>query len=258
MTVAKQFLLLMTAAWLAAYGCFAAADLAVTIDKVRPAVVAVGTLNPTRSPKTVFSGSGFVVGNGHYVVTNLHVIPETIDFARKETIAVFTGRGRKAVARVAELIAKDTSHDLALLEIRGGKLPPLKLGNSSAVREGERYAFTGFPIGMVLGLYPVTHQGIISAITPIVVPSVSSRSLTAKQIRAMRDPYEVFQLDAVAYPGNSGSPLYDTDTGRVVGVVNSVFVKQTKEAVLSSPSGIAYAIPASYVRQLLEKAGVTP
>lgn len=124
MTVAKQFLLLMTAAWLAAYGCFAAADLAVTIDKVRPAVVAVGTLNPTRSPKTVFSGSGFVVGNGHYVVTNLHVIPETIDFARKETIAVFTGRGRKAVARVAELIAKDTSHDLALLEIRGGKLPP--------------------------------------------------------------------------------------------------------------------------------------
>ena len=64
----------------------------------------------------------------------------------------------------------------------------------------------------------------------------------------------MFQLDAVAYPGNSGSPLYETDTCKVVGVINSVYVKESKETLLSSPSGIAYAIPVKYVKQLLKKA----
>ena len=66
----------------------------------------------------------------------------------------------------------------------------------------------------------------------------------------------MFQLDAIAYPGNSGSPLYDVDNGRVVGIVNSVFVKKSKESALTSPSGITYAIPAEYMTRLLKKAGV--
>ncbi len=55
--------------------------------------------------------------------------------------------------------------------------------------------------------------------------------------------YAVFQLDGTAYPGSSGSPLYDPETGLVYGVINMVFVKGTKEAALSNPSGITYAIP---------------
>jgi len=70
--------------------------------------------------------------------------------------------------------------------------------------------------------------------------------------------FMVFQLDAVAYPGNSGSPLYDVETGRVIGVINSVYVKKTKETAISSPSGITYAVPVDYVRALLKKAGVGP
>jgi S1-C subfamily serine protease len=69
----------------------------------------------------------------------------------------------------------------------------------------------------------------------------------------MRNPYVVYQLDMVAYPGNSGSPVYDVDTGKVIGVVNSVFVKGTKESVLEKPSGISYAIPVKYVHDLLKK-----
>ena len=145
-------------------------------------------------------------------------------------------------------------HDLALLLITGSSLRPMALGDGSRVREGELYAFSGFPIGMILGLTPVTHRGIVSAITPIVIPAISSKELSVKQIRRMQDPYKVFQLDATAYPGNSGSPLYETDTGKVVGVINSVFGKESKETLLSSPSGIAYAIPVKYVKKLIQKA----
>ena len=129
----------------------------------------------------------------------------------------------------------------------------MQLANGSTVREGEEVAVTGFPIGMVLGLYPVTHRGIVAAITPIVIPAISSRSLTAIQIKRMRNPFVVYQLDIVAYPGNSGSPVYNVETGDVIGVVNSVFVKGTKESVLEKPSGISYAIPVKYVHDLLKK-----
>jgi serine protease Do len=93
------------------------------------------------------------------------------------------------------------------------------------VREGEEYAFTGFPIGTVLGLFAVTHRGIISAISPIAIPQLTSNSLDPKVIRRLRDPYNVYQLDATAYPGNSGSPLYDPSTAQVIGVIHKVFVK---------------------------------
>jgi S1-C subfamily serine protease len=228
-----------------------------TLQKIRPSIVAVGSIQPTRSPKSLFLGTGFVIGNGRYIVTNRHVVPQILDFERKEQLAIFTGRGKQATVRVADLVAQDETHDLAILEISGSPLPALKLGDASGVREGERFAFTGFPIGMVLGLYPVTHRGIVSAITPIAIPNVSSRQLTARQIRRLRNPYTVFQLDAIAYPGNSGSPLYDPANGRVIGVVNSVFVKGSKEEVLEKPSGIAYAIPISHLKSLLKKSNIT-
>jgi S1-C subfamily serine protease len=63
----------------------------------------------------------------------------------------------------------------------------------------------------------------------------------------------VFQLDATAYPGNSGSPIYDADTGEVLGIINMVLVKSTREAALSQPSGITYAIPVRHLRALLDR-----
>lgn len=234
----------------------AIAGLPKTVAAVKPAVVAVGTFESLRRPAAVFLGTGFAVADGRHVITNLHVLPPRLDKAKRETMGVFTGAGPRPEFRAALQVASDEEHDLALLKVEGAPLPALKVGDSDAVREGDRIAFTGFPIGMVLGFYPVTHSGIVSSITPIVTPSSNARRLDPTVIARLKSPYDVFQLDATAYPGNSGSPMYDPETGTVVGVLNMVFVKGSKEHLLDRPSGISYAIPARYVLELLRRAGL--
>ena len=133
------------------------------------------------------------------------------------------------------------------------KLRPLPLGNASAVREGESIAFTGYPIGLVLGLNPTTHAGIVSAIAPIMIPSPTARAIKGKHMDYLRDPYAVFQIDGTAFPGNSGSPVYRQDSGQVIGVINKVFVQDKKEHLLKKPTGITYAIPINHVKALLKK-----
>lgn len=233
-------------------GCWAL-SLPERIVLIKPSIVGVGTYQPTRSPAVVFRGTGFAVGDGSYVVTNLHVLPDVLDSAKNEIMAVYVGEGKKGGVRKAKKLAVDSKHDIAILKISGKPIPAMKLGNSNPVMEGELYAFTGYPIGMVLGLHPVTHRGIVSAITPIAIPVFNSKRLDKKMLLRLRDPYKVFQLDATAYPGNSGSPLYDIESGKVVGIINKVFVKQTKENILSKPSGISYAIPINHAKSLMKK-----
>jgi len=227
-----------------------AQSLADTIEAVKPSIVAVGTWQATRRPPAKVMGTGFAVGDGRTVATNAHVLPDVLDAERREQLAVFFRRGERLERRGATRIAIDDQHDLALLAIDGEPVPALELGGD-AVREGEPYALTGFPIGSVLGLFPVTHRGMVSAISPVALPTDRSRDLDAEMIKRLRDPFEIFQLDAVAYPGNSGSPLYEIDTGRVVGIVNSVFVKESRERVLERPSGIAFAIPVVHLERLI-------
>jgi S1-C subfamily serine protease len=229
-----------------------------TIEKIKPAIVTAGTHQKTRRPPAVFLGTGFVVGDGLHVVTNAHVLPAKVDSEKRESIAVFVGKDDLADVRDATKLAEDLDHDVALLTITGAPLPALMLGDSSRVREGESYAFTGFPIGMVLGLHPVTHRGTISAITPIAIPQLSAQQLEKTVLKRLTAPYNIFQLDATAYPGNSGSPLYDPATGQVIAILNKVFVQESKESLLQKPSGISYAIPINHLRELLKKAGVEP
>ena len=157
--------------------------------------------------------------------------------------------------REATQLAIDPGSDLALLKIGGGPLPALRLRDSDDVQEGQDVLFTGFPIGAVLGPFPATHRGMISAITPIAIPQGKASDLNPKVIRRLTSgSFPIFQLDATAYPGNSGSPVYDPESGEVLGIINMVFVKGTKETALSQPSGITYAVPANHLRDLLQKA----
>jgi S1-C subfamily serine protease len=231
-----------------------AGELARTVAAVKGSVVGVGSFLKTRSPAIAFTGTGFIVDDGLSVITNAHVVPEFLNAENRETLGIVIARGAEIEFRPAVLVSLDRAHDLAHLRISGAALPALKLGDSGAAVEGQELAFTGFPLGMVLGLHPATHRALLSAITPIVLPSLSSRALDAKMIAQLqRAPFSIFQLDGTAYPGNSGSPVYDPDNGMVLAVINMTFVKGLKENAITNPSGIAYAIPVNYVRDLLQR-----
>ncbi|MBL8413615.1 MAG: trypsin-like peptidase domain-containing protein [Propionivibrio sp.] len=223
------------------------------IEQIKPSIVVIGTYSRTRNPAFVMRGTGFVVGNGTLVATNAHVVPEVLDAASGETLLVQAVSGTTGTQRrLAKTAAKDKSHDLALLRIEGTPLPAMTLHSVGPVREGQSVAFTGFPIGGVLGLSPVTHRGIISAITPIALPSATANQLNEQVIKRLKSgTFEVYQLDGTAYPGNSGGPLFEMERGEVIGIINMVFVKGTKESVLSQPSGISFAVPVQYLQELL-------
>lgn len=224
-------------------------ELVQVIDDIKPSVVGIGSLQQTRGPAVGFVGTGFAVEDGLTIVTAAHVVNDLINSGQGATLGVLVRSGSTAHFRAATVISLDKDHDLARLRIKGVALPALKLGDSSKVREGKNLAFTGFPLGMVLGLHHVTHRCIVSAVTPLATPAITARQLDPKVARQLQKPaYAVFQLDGTAYPGSSGSPLFDPATGEVVGVVNMVFVKGVKESAISAPSGITYAVPIDYLK----------
>jgi len=232
--------------------CFAGENaLPDLLPHIKPSIVAIGTFLPSRVPREIFLGTGFALDDGGTVVTNAHVVAGKLDQEHLERYAVFYKQDNKEFMLLAELSALDAEHDLALLSIAAGHIPPLEIGDSKKVREGEEYAFTGYPLGQVLGLFPVTHRCIVSAISPNVIPAKATQQLNVNMIKKLQAPYDVFQLDAIAFPGNSGSPLYDDRSGKVIGIINKVFVQGSKENALTNPSSITYAIPAEYIKALL-------
>ena len=163
---------------------------------------------------------------------------------------------RQSVLRQAKLVHSDRNHDLALLRIEGGPLPPLTLGPPELAPQGSSIALIGFPIGGVFGFTPVVHRGIVAAVSRVALPASDARQLNPATVARLRDgPFEVYQLDATAYPGNSGGPLIDAESGQVIGVVNMVLVRSTRESALTNPTGITYAIPVRRVLDLLKSSG---
>lgn len=69
-------------------------------------------------------------------------------------------------------------------------------------------------------------------------------------LNRLKTPFFIYQLDATAYPGNSGSPVFNSNNNEVIGIINKVFVSSGKEAALTNPSGISYAVPVQQLRKL--------
>ena len=231
------------------------------VAKSKPCVLPVGTFNATDSPRFGFRGSGFVIaednGLGTLVATNYHVLPEGAGSSGSPQMAVLTGPagpGAESQRRLARVVATERLHDLALLQLEGPPLPGLVLEAAGQVREGQAVVLMGFPIGGALGFSVVTHRGIVASITSAAMPAPTARQLDPRALNRLREGnFELLQLDATAYPGNSGGPLLDAETGRVIGIVNMVLVKAGRESALSSPTGITYAVPVAQLRALMQR-----
>ncbi|APW45111.1 S1 family peptidase [Rhodoferax antarcticus] len=258
----KREPILMTLALFAALSAATAhADLASTIAQVKPAIAIVGTYKATNSPRFALHGTGFVVADagqtqGNKLVTNAHVLQRPAEADAEATLVVqLRTSDNNWQTRAAKVLEVDGAHDLALLRFEGPAHPAFPVGNSDAVREGQSVAFMGFPIGGALGFSPVTHRATISSIAAAALPTATASQLNPRAIRSLRGnkPFDIFQLDGTAYPGNSGGPLFDPDSGEVLGVVNMVLLKSTRESALSQPSGISYAIPSRFVLALLQR-----
>lgn len=238
----------------------ARADLADTITRVKPAIAIVGSYKATNNPRFALRGTGFVVGEGgagqgNLIVTNAHVLQQPDGGNLNVQWVVQLRAGAQWQVRAAQVLEIDAAHDLALLRFEGAAVTAFKVGDSGRVREGDALAFMGFPIGGALGFSPVTHRATVSSIAAAALPTPQARQLSAQAIRNLRGDklFDIFQLDATAYPGNSGGPLFDPESGEVLGVVNMVLLKSTREAALTHPSGISYAIPSRSVLELLER-----
>lgn len=163
-------------------------------------------------------GSGFIISEDGYILTNAHVVEEA------DEILVRLNDRRELEA---ELVGTDSQTDVALLKVEADGLPTLTIGNSDELRVGEWVAAIGSPFGFE---HSVT-AGIVSAI---------NRTLP-------RDAYVPFiQTDVAINPGNSGGPLFNLD-GEVVGINSQIFTRS------GGFMGLSFAIPISVAMDIADQ-----
>ena len=163
-------------------------------------------------------GSGFVISDDGYVLTNNHVIEDA------DKIIVRLSDRRELEA---ELIGTDPRSDLALLKVKADHLPVVKLGKSSKLKPGEWVLAIGSPFGFD---YSVT-AGIVSA---------KGRSLP-------KENYVPFiQTDVAINPGNSGGPLFNLD-GEVIGINSQIYSRT------GGYMGVSFAIPIDIAMNVVEQ-----
>lgn len=168
------------------------------------------------------SGSGAIISEDGYIVTNNHVV------AGADEVTVTLSNKRSFVARV---VAADPSSDLALLKVDAKGLPFLLYGNSDEVKVGQWVIAVGYP----LTLETTVTAGIVSA---------KGRTLDINR-RQSSTPIESFiQTDAAVNPGNSGGPLISTD-GKLIGI-NSAIASPT-----GTYAGYSFTIPVNIVRKIV-------
>ena len=166
------------------------------------------------------SGSGFIISDDGYVVTNAHVIDSAANI-------VVTLKDRRELD--AKVIGVDEASDIALLKIDAKGLPAVTMGDSSDLRVGQWVVAIGAPFG----LEHSASQGIVSAL---------ARSL--KQRNTTYVPF--IQTDVAVNPGNSGGPLFDLN-GNVVGVNSMIYSRS------GGYQGISFSIPANTVKNVVNQ-----
>jgi serine protease Do len=182
--------------------------------------------------QTKASGSGLLISSDGYVVTNAHVAENASE------ISVVLPDGKQYEG---ELVDVSSTHDLALLKLKGSGFPYVKLGNSDDVIIGEWAIALGNPFGYLLeDTRPTVTVGVVSA---------TNRSLRAGS-SGEREYKNMIQTDAAINPGNSGGPLANAN-GDVIGINTFIFTRS------GGSEGIGFAIPMNDVKKFVEAARKT-
>lgn len=173
--------------------------------------------------KEIGGGTGFMISSDGMLVTNKHVVED-----EQAEYTVLTNDGKKYPAQV---LARDSLNDLAVLKIEEKNLPVLKLGDSDKIEIGR----TVIAIGNALGEFRNTVSiGIVSGLKRSV--TASGMASGAEQLQ------EVIQTDAAINPGNSGGPLLNLQ-GEVIGI---------NTAMAQGAENIGFAIPINQAKKSIE------
>jgi serine protease Do len=208
-------------------------SLEVLVNRVRPAVVQIfstgyaaaeenDTTTTSLLTKQHSTGSGVIVAEDGYIITNAHVVRG----ARLIQVRLPSQRRDQLAARLleAKLVGMDREIDIAVIRIEKTGLPHLPLGDSERLRQGELVMAFGNP----LGLEGSVSMGIVSS--------------TGRQLHP-DDLMAYIQTDAPINPGNSGGPLIDSH-GRVVGI-NTFILTQS-----GGSEGLGFAVPSNLVNRV--------
>ena len=169
----------------------------------------------------VSTGSGFIISNDGYLLTNNHVV----EGANEITVSLGDRREFKA-----EVIGADERSDVALLKIEAKNLPTLKIGSSKELKVGEWVVAIGSPFQL---RFSVT-SGIVSA---------KGRSIP----NGSDSTYVPFlQTDVAINPGNSGGPLFNLE-GEVIGINSQIYTRS------GGYMGVSFAIPIDYAMDVVDQ-----
>ena len=189
-------------------------------------VVAISNQGTTnffgQTSETASSGSGFILTEDGYVVSNYHVVAG----ASRLTVILYDGTEYPAT-----LVGGDESNDIALLKVEATGLQPVTLGSSDALVVGDQVVAIGNPLGELTSTQTV---GYISA---------KDRDITTDGTTI-----NMMQTDAAINPGNSGGPLFNMK-GEVVGITTAKYSGTTNSG--ASLEGLGFAIPIDDVADML-------
>jgi putative serine protease PepD len=198
-------------------------SLAAAVIKVLPSVVTVKV--GTSAGGSL--GSGFVVSNDGYVVTNDHVV----EGLKGNATVVFSD----STTATAKLVGTEPESDVAVLKVDRGGVTPIQFGDSDQLAVGDAVLAFGSP----LALTNTVTSGIVSAL---------DRPIEADEPNGPTRYYASIQTDAAVNHGNSGGPLVDS-AGRVIGI-NSVIKSLGSDSDTAGNIGLAFAIPINQARRI--------
>lgn len=178
------------------------------------------------------SGSGIIVSEGGFVITNYHVIED----ANKIEIVI----PEKNTIKTATVKIKDSKNDIAILEISNFSYSsyfsqpiPFVLADINTIKVGEEVFTLGFPLGDIMGANSRLSNGRINS------------------LYGLQDDPRLFQISNPLQPGNSGGPLFNSK-GELVGlVVSSLNAKYFYENVGVIPQNVNFAVKSTYIQNLI-------